>query len=266
MRFPMRNVGSDVTEDLYATLLPSANILMPSGPRQYGALSPAGPPVARDFVFTANGACGTTINANFNLTDPGIGAPSLGQVSFPITLGIPVGGSSVRSNAAAMTIPGTGTGASTGAPASPYPSSINAAGISGTVTKVTVTLNNFSHTFPSDVDVLLVGPGGQTALLLSDVGGGTDAVNTTLTFDDSAAPIGATIVSGTFQPTNIGTGDLFPAPAPAGPYNNSLLSVFNGLNPNGTWSLYVVDDAGIDTGSMSGGWSITFTTLDYVCP
>ena len=47
---------------------------------------------------------------------------------------------------------------------------------------------------------------------MSDVGGGTDAVNANLTFDDAAAAIGATVVSGTFRPTNIGTGDLFPAP------------------------------------------------------
>jgi subtilisin-like proprotein convertase family protein len=29
--------------------------------------------------------------------------------------------------------------------------------------------------------------------------------------------------------------------------------VFNGTNPNGTWSLYINDDAGGDTGSVTGG-------------
>jgi hypothetical protein len=115
--------------------------------------------------------------------------------------------------------------------------------------------------------MLLVGPGGQKLLLMSDVGGGTDAVNATLTFDDAAAgAIGATIVSGTFKPTNIGTGDTFPAPAPAGPHPDpQLLSVFNGVNPNGTWSLYVVDDAGIDAGSIAQGWELTITTQDPIC-
>ena len=36
-----------------------------------------------------------------------------------------------------------------------------------------------------------------------------------------------------------------------------MLSVFNGTDPNGTWSLYVVDDAGRDTGQISE-WSLAF--------
>src|SRR5205823_7554770 len=57
-------------------------------------------------------------------------------------------------NPAAITIP-SGPGA-----ASPYPSTINVSGFTGSVVKVTVTLNNISHTFPDDVDILLVGPTG----------------------------------------------------------------------------------------------------------
>ncbi|MFF2290439.1 hypothetical protein [Peribacillus butanolivorans] len=51
------------------------------------------------------------------------------------------------------------------------------------------------------------------------------------------------IVSGTYRPTNIGVSDVLTAPAPAPPYG-STLSVFDGTNPNGTWSLFVFDDAG----------------------
>ena len=132
---------------------------------------------------------------------------------------------------------------------------------------MTTSIKGLSHTFPSDIDMLLVGPGGQRLLLMSDVGGGTDAVNATITFDDAAAsPIGATVVSGTFRPTNIGTGDTFPAPAPAGPYPDpQLLSVFNGVNPNGTWRLFVVDDIGADAGSIAMGWELKITTQDPVC-
>jgi hypothetical protein len=71
--------------------------------------------------------------------------------------------------------------------ASPYPSTITVAGLSGTVTKVTVTLTNFSHTFPDDVDILLVGPTGANAIIMSDVGGATGVTNLTLTLDDAAA-------------------------------------------------------------------------------
>lgn len=263
MRFTMRNVGSDIAQNLRATLLPGGGVSNPSGPQFYGQLIPLGPSKSRDYGLTVNGPCGGIVTATFALDNNG--AP-LGNVQFTFRLGTPVGGSTQVTNAGAITIPAAGTGAATGAPSSPYPSAINVAGIAGTVTKVTATITNFSHTFPSDVDILLVGPGGQTALLMSDVGGGTDAVNATLTFDDAGAPIGATVVSGTFSPTNSGAGDLFPAPAPIGPYSNTALSVFNGVNPNGTWSLYVVDDAGIDVGSIAGGWSLNFTTLDFVCP
>jgi len=112
------------------------------------------------------------------------------------------------------------------------------------------------------MDMLLVGPGGQTVVLMSDAGGALDVVNVNLTFDGTAAtdlPDATQIVSGTYRPTNIGAGDTFPAPAPAGPYG-SLLSVFNGVNPNGTWSLYVVDDLGGDVGNMNGGWTLRITT------
>ena len=43
------------------------------------------------------------------------------------------------------------------------------------------------------------------------------------------------------------------------PSGSSLLSLFNGTNANGTWSLYVLDDAGGDIGSISGGWDLTIT-------
>lgn len=152
-------------------------------------------------------------------------------------------------------------------PASPYPSPINVSGLNGTIAKVTATLNNMSHTFPGDLDILLVGPQGQNVMLMSDAGGLFDIVGVTLTFDDDAAtpvptPIPSPFVSNTFQPTNIGAGDVLPGPAPGPPYG-SVLSVFDGTNPNGTWNLFVFDDAGADSGTIAGGWSLTITTT---CP
>ncbi len=109
---------------------------------------------------------------------------------------------------------------------------------------------------------MLVGPGGQSALIMSDAGGGLDVVNVNLTFDDAAAaglPDATQIISGTFQPTNFDTTtDVFPAPAPVP--GGSALSVFNGTNPNGTWSLYVRDDLGADFGSISSGWALHLIT------
>lgn len=141
--------------------------------------------------------------------------------------------------------------------ASPYPSNIVVSGV-GTVTGLTVSLFNMNHTFPADLDILLVGPlGFLNVLLMSDAGGGFDIVGVNLTFMDGAPVLPTSqITSGTYSPTNYGTGDTFPAPAPAPPYG-ATLSVFNGTNGNGTWSLYVFDDAGGDSGTIAEGWSLT---------
>ena len=129
---------------------------------------------------------------------------------------------------------------------------------------MTVTLNNLSHTSPDDIDILLVGPGGQNAIIMSDVGGLTPASGVNLTLDDAAAsnlPDSGPLVSGTFKPTNAGGADAFPAPAPP-PSGGSALSVFNGTDPNGTWSLYIRDDAGGEAGSIAGGWCLNITTVE----
>ena len=159
-------------------------------------------------------------------------------------------------NTSSITINSSGT-------ATPYPSTLNVALPASTITNLTVTLNGFGHAFPDDVDVLLVAPGGQNAIIMSDVGGTTPVAGVTLTLDDAAAsslPDAGPLVSGTFKPTNINALETFPAPAPA-PSGGSALSVFNGISPNGTWSLYIVDDAGGDAGSISGGWCLDITTV-----
>ena len=151
-------------------------------------------------------------------------------------------------------------------PATLYPSTINVTGLPSSVTDVNVELRAFSHSGPSDVDVLLVGPGGQSVILMSDAadsGPCSVASNVNLSLDDEAAtPIGTgALLSGTYRPKNYGTGqcgnvpDDFPSPAPAGPYG-AALTVFDGANPNGLWSLYVVDDTAEFSGSFAGSWSL----------
>ncbi len=155
--------------------------------------------------------------------------------------------------------------------ATPYPSEISVSGFGqASIRDVNLTLSRFSHTFPDDVGVLLVGPGGQKALLMSDVGCDCDVSNITLILDDEAAnplpdnsrlaPAGETR---TYKPTQgttgVGEGNHVPAnfrsPAPSGPYEKSL-SVFDGTNPNGTWQLFVLDDSAGDNGKFGSGWSL----------
>ena len=122
------------------------------------------------------------------------------------------------SNSATITIPGSGTGSALGAPANPYPSTIAVSGLTGPLLDVNVSLFGLSHEFPGDIGILLVGPTGEKALILSDAGGAAAVANLTITLDQDAASgvSQTTLVSGTFQPTNFGSmGDLFPSPAPA---------------------------------------------------
>ena len=256
VELPLQNFGTGATTNLVGTLVPGGGVLAPGAPQSYGVVSPIGGAASRPFTFVASGACGSDITLTLQLQD---GPTDLGTIQYTLRLGTILNTPNVASNPASMLIPGTGTTGN----ASPYPSTIAVSGISGSVSKVTATLTGLNHTFPGDVDVLLVGPLGQTVVLMSDVGSGTDAVNVNITFDDAAPSIGAAVVSGTFRPTNSGTTDPFPAPAPAG--RGAALSAFNGIDPNGTWSLYIVDDASLDSGSLTGGWSLTITTSAPVC-
>jgi len=172
----------------------------------------------------------------------------------------------VFTSAAAVTIPGTGTGSSLGSSSSPNPSTIAVSGMSGNVYKVTVKLNGFTHSYPDDVDILLVGPGGQNAVIMSDAGGdaAVSGVSFTLDSDSATAIPDPPVDASTYMPTNNGVGDdPFLAPAPTPVTGASSLATFVGSDPNGTWSLYISDDATGDTGSISG-WEISITT--DLCP
>ena len=151
--------------------------------------------------------------------------------------------------------------------AAPYPSNITVSGLGGTViTHVQVKLNGVTHTFPDDIDILLVGPGGQNAIIMSDVGGGNPGTTgVTLTLDDFAAtslPDAGPLVTGLSSrlTSTPGRGPRHGRRPHQHPRGGSALSVFNGTAPNGTWSLYVVDDEGTDSGSIAGGWELSITT------
>ena len=141
----------------------------------------------------------------------------------------------------------------------PYPSTISVSAGAGPIKSVTATLHEVTHSYPWDMEALLVGPGGENVVLMASVSQ-TGISDVTLTFQDGAplVPVSGVINSGTYSPTNYGLGDPFGAPAPAGPYG-STLSVFNGTNPNGDWNLYIWDQYSFaDDGVIAGGWSLSF--------
>ena len=258
INFGLRNVGNVDTVNLVATLVATNGVTAPSGAQPYGVLVAGGNTVSRAYSFIATGTNGTPIIATFRLQD---GANNLGTVTFNFTIGRAI---ATLANTTGITI-------NDDLPATPYPSSILVSGVIGTVTKVAVRLNNLTHTYPDDIDVLLVGPGGRRVVLMSDAGSSPSSANpvnnVTLTFDETAAtaiPDSNQIVTATYRPANHVSGgnvtDFFPGLAQ--PFTNVSLSIFNGTDPNGTWSLYIVDDSTGGQGNVAGGWSLILTTTD----
>lgn len=141
----------------------------------------------------------------------------------------------------------------------PYPSSLRVDCVPAVVRHLTVTLHGFTHNYPDDVDVLLVGPEGSAVRLLSDAGGFNRVTNLVLRFSDTATallPDSGALLSGTYAPTDYGVPlDTFPLPAPGGVMATNF-APFVGGPANGLWSLFVRDDLGGDAGYVAGGWSL----------
>jgi HYR domain-containing protein len=81
----VQNTGTGNTTNLVGTLQATGGVTSPSGPQNYGVVVAGGPPVCRNFTFTAVGTCGGTITATLQLQD---GATNLGTVTYTFTLGV----------------------------------------------------------------------------------------------------------------------------------------------------------------------------------
>jgi hypothetical protein len=89
------------------------------------------------------------------------------------------------------------------AAASPYPSQITVAGLSGAIASVSVDLIGLSEGTPQDLSMLLVGPSGGKFEFVSRVGGTNPVTGVNVTLSDTAlSQLPQTqIVSGTYRPT-----------------------------------------------------------------
>lgn len=144
--------------------------------------------------------------------------------------------------------------------ASPYPSVINVSNAGGKIISAKLRLNGFSHTFPSDLRMLLESPAGQKIQLMNKTGGGGDAVNMSITFDDAGANYPSNLASagsGVYKPDTRSASSDIPN-APARPYSTSM-SDLEGHSPNGDWKLYIYDDAAGDDGSLTS-WTLLLET------
>jgi Ca2+-binding RTX toxin-like protein len=208
----------------------------------------------------------------------------VGAVAVAAALMIASSGASAAtfSNPASITIPTGGPPDFGVAKADPYPSVISVSGIPGSVVSARATLNEVSHDFPSDIATLLVAPGGQDTNLMSGVCGDYpySLTGQTFTFDDAASasvpspsfpPPEPACESGTYKPTVHGK-PKFPAPAPPGndppppgAETTKAMSALNGSPANGTWQLFVIDQASLHCcaagmGMIAGGWSLELQT------
>jgi subtilisin-like proprotein convertase family protein len=149
------------------------------------------------------------------------------------------------------------------APAAPYPSIIPVSGQVGTVNDAFLLVHGLTHPFPGDIDMMLVSPAGTRVMLQSDAGAGFGLSGLSYGIANSQdskfnghLPEAAAITAGYWFPADHGTGlEVMPPPAPPGVYHVSTFA-FQGENPNGTWSLYVRDDATGNTGTIGGGWTL----------
>src|SRR3954452_20511971 len=106
----------------------------------------------------------------------------------------------------------------------------------GRVSDLNVTLGRLDHTWLGDLQLLLIGPDGTSVMLADRPGGYLNGDNNMIgtVFDDEAsAPLsaGSAPYTGTFKPAE-------------------QLSVFDGNQLQGTWTLKVIDVASGDTGSI----------------
>lgn len=134
---------------------------------------------------------------------------------------------------------------------------IAVAGGPASITDVNIIIR-LTHTFQADLDMILVAPDGRFCHLSTDNGGGNDDW-TNVRLDGAAAASITTITTlpvGNFRPEggNPAFGTQWSGTGanalPAGPAVGSL-AAFNGAGSDGTWNLWVYDDAGGDTGSVN---------------
>ncbi|HQW27928.1 MAG TPA: proprotein convertase P-domain-containing protein, partial [Verrucomicrobiales bacterium] len=136
----------------------------------------------------------------------------------------------------------------------PYPLPIAVSGLGGTLTDFSATLSGVTaNGYSGDLAALLVGPSGQSTLLLggNTSGGSHGPVNWTFT------PSATTLISvnglsgtGTYLPNQNNNSLSFPGtPAPT-PYGK--LTDFIGTDPNGIWNLFLRDQVSGGAQQLSG--------------
>lgn len=154
-------------------------------------------------------------------------------------------------------------------------STIDVSGHQGNAMIMRLYLNNLSMDTADDLEAVLVSPAGTAFVLMADVGGLSPLNSVNLTLQDIgsiAMPDESELSNGgAYKPTSCNAPvTAFPVPGPAGPYIDpgclgtaaGFYGTFGGESADGTWSLYLRDDAGANVagtgGTLTGGWALEF--------
>jgi cysteine-rich repeat protein len=126
-------------------------------------------------------------------------------------------------------------------------SQVTVSGAGGYVWDVDVTVD-IAHPRADEIDLFLTAPSGRRIDLVTDVGGGNVDLWRGTRFDDQAG-----------LPVSDATLPTSPAPFTA-VVPEGALGAFVGEDPNGTWTLTVVDDLGGNTGTLNG-WTLSLVAI-----
>ena len=118
---------------------------------------------------------------------------------------------------------------------------------------------NITHTFAADIDFTIMSPAGTVVTLSTDNGAGNDNVFNGTVWDDDADPDGQVPYVTKPRPRY---GSPVREPRHRAPLvPEEAMGAFIGENPNGTWTLTVVDDLAGDSGSINS-WSLHIADMD----
>ena len=132
-------------------------------------------------------------------------------------------------------------------------------GFSGTLTNVICNVQ-LTHNYGGEIDLYLQSPTGQIIELCTDNGAYSPGLTFNVTFSDAGATNITTwtagSVTGTYRPEGTLTADVITP-------NITTMAGFNGFSPNGTWTLHLRDDVGLDNLNFTN-FSLTFSPVTSV--
>ncbi len=144
--------------------------------------------------------------------------------------------------------------------------SLTVDGADGDISDLDVDVN-LSHGDPFDVDLALVSPDGEAQILMSDACGSNDLtevrvdVRPRLLRRAFPTPHAREALCGQRRRTSAPTENVDRSRGPGKLSSEADLDGYNGENPNGTWRLFVADDAGGAAGTVNS-WSLRIETED----